>query len=61
MLRNIGVTELLIILVIVLLLFGGYKKIPELARGLGQAITEFRKGLRGQDAEEDEKNQEKTR
>jgi sec-independent protein translocase protein TatA len=37
--------ELLIILPVVLLLFGS-KKLPELARGTGQAATEFRKGLR---------------
>ena len=58
MLRNIGITELVLILLIILLLFGGYKKIPELARGLGQAITEFRKGLRGEGG--DEKNQKKS-
>ncbi|MHA2609610.1 MAG: twin-arginine translocase TatA/TatE family subunit [bacterium JZ-2024 1] len=58
MLRNIGITELILILFIILLVFGGYKKIPELARGLGQAITEFRKGLRGEVG--DEKNQKKS-
>ena len=42
MFGSIGGTEILIILLIVLLLFGA-KKIPELARGLGQGINEFRK------------------
>lgn len=37
-----GGTELIIILVIVLVLFGG-AKLPGLARSLGQSITEFRK------------------
>ncbi len=41
---NIGWQEILLILVIVLLLFGA-KKIPDLARGLGKGIREFRKGL----------------
>jgi len=36
--------ELLIVLAVVLLLFGS-KKLPELARGMGQASKEFRKGL----------------
>ncbi len=38
---SIGVTEILVILVIVLLLFGG-KKIPELMKGLGTGIKEFK-------------------
>lgn len=42
---NIGMGELLVILVIVLLLFGG-KKIPEMMRGLGQGVSEFKKGMR---------------
>jgi sec-independent protein translocase protein TatA len=40
---NIGGQELIFILLIILLLFGA-KKLPELARGMGQAIKEFQKG-----------------
>ncbi|HEX2952300.1 MAG TPA: twin-arginine translocase TatA/TatE family subunit [Armatimonadota bacterium] len=36
--------ELIIILIIVLLLFGA-KRLPELARGVGQGVREFRKGM----------------
>lgn len=38
---NIGTPEMLVILFVVLLLFGG-KKLPELARGLGKGIREFK-------------------
>ena len=39
---GLGMGELVIVLVLVILLFGS-KKIPELARGLGEGIKEFRK------------------
>ncbi len=39
---NVGGQELILILLIVLVLFGA-KKLPELARGMGQAIKEFQK------------------
>ncbi|MGB8656353.1 MAG: twin-arginine translocase TatA/TatE family subunit [Candidatus Zixiibacteriota bacterium] len=42
---GIGAQELLLILLIVLLLFGA-KKIPEIARGLGKSVAEFKKGTR---------------
>lgn len=42
MLNNIGTPEILIVAVVLLILFGG-KKLPELARGLGDAIREFRR------------------
>ncbi|MBD3235560.1 MAG: twin-arginine translocase TatA/TatE family subunit [Candidatus Eisenbacteria bacterium] len=41
----IGTTEIIIVLAILLLLFGG-RKIPELAKGLGKGIKEFRHGMR---------------
>jgi sec-independent protein translocase protein TatA len=40
---GLGYQELIIILVIVLLLFGA-NKLPELARGLGKSMSEFKKG-----------------
>jgi sec-independent protein translocase protein TatA len=42
---DVGAPELLIVLIVVLVLFGG-AKLPQLARSLGQAQSEFRKGLR---------------
>jgi sec-independent protein translocase protein TatA len=41
---DVGPVELLIVLAVVLLLFGS-KKLPDLARGMGEASREFRKGL----------------
>lgn len=41
----IGTTELLLIAALALLLFGG-KKLPELMRGLGKGVSEFKKGVR---------------
>lgn len=43
----IGMQELVIILFIVLLLFGG-RKLPELARSMGEAVNEFNRSLRGE-------------
>jgi sec-independent protein translocase protein TatA len=41
---NLGPTELIIILLIVLLIYGG-AKLPKLARSMGQAQKEFKKGV----------------
>lgn len=47
---GMGGTEIAVILVIVLLLFGG-KKIPELMKGLGKGVREFKEGKEGTDEE----------
>jgi sec-independent protein translocase protein TatA len=52
---DLGVPELLIILLVILLLFGG-AKLPKLARSLGQAQKEFRKGQTDAELEVDEKD-----
>ena len=45
MFRSIGLPELLVILVVAVLLFGG-KKIPELAKGLGEGIKNFKGAIK---------------
>ena len=45
MLPNIGMGELLVILVIVLVLFGA-KRVPEVAKSLGKSIKSFKDGLK---------------
>lgn len=41
----LGIWEILIILVIILLIFGP-RRLPEMAKGIGQSVREFRKGIR---------------
>jgi sec-independent protein translocase protein TatA len=53
---DIGFTEILLILLVVVLLFGG-RKIPELMKGIGQGMKEFKKASRVDD--EPEKKEEK--
>lgn len=48
MFQNIGTTELIIIAVIILVFFGG-SKLPELTRGITEAIREFRKAASDED------------
>lgn len=54
----IGYTEIVLIVVLVLLLFGG-KKIPELMRGIGKGVKSFRDGMDGKVEPEDDKTEEK--
>jgi sec-independent protein translocase protein TatA len=56
MLKSIGLPELLIILVVAVLLFGG-KKIPEVAKGLGEGIRNFKNSLKGDEPQADDKKQ----
>jgi len=58
---GLGGSELMIILVIILLLFGG-AKLPALAKGLGQSVKEFKKAAKD-DAEDDKelKNPDSTK
>ena len=54
---GVGTQELLLILLVALLLFGG-KKIPELMKGLGKGVKSFRDGMNGLDeADKEDKKQ----
>jgi len=48
LLIGLGVTEIVLIIAVVLLLFGG-KKIPELMRGMGKGIKEFKSAQSGEE------------
>ncbi|MGK9367630.1 twin-arginine translocase TatA/TatE family subunit [Melioribacter sp. Ez-97] len=45
---NLGATEIILIVLVLVLLFGG-KKIPELMRGLGQGVKSFKKAINEDD------------
>jgi len=51
---NIGFSELIVILAVVLLLFGA-KRIPEVMRSFGKGVSEFKKGIK--DLENEVKNE----
>ncbi|GAB4333891.1 MAG: hypothetical protein Kow00127_25250 [Bacteroidales bacterium] len=55
LLGMIGPWQIILIVLVVLLLFGG-KKIPELMRGLGRGVREFKEGI---DPDADKKDQKK--
>ncbi len=53
MFGSLGIWEILLIVVVIALLFGG-KKLPELGKGLGQGIKNFKNAVKGGDADKDE-------
>ena len=57
-LGGIGVGELLLIVLALLLLFGG-KKLPELMRGLGKGVKEFKDAMNEPSGDKSEKKEEK--
>jgi sec-independent protein translocase protein TatA len=54
---SVGMPELIIGLVVILLLFGA-KRVPELARGLGSGVREFKKGTQEGELEDKKKKEE---
>ena len=57
LLFNLGFWEITIIALVVLLLFGG-QKIPELMRGLGKGVKNFKDGVKGVEDEADDINKD---
>jgi sec-independent protein translocase protein TatA len=55
---NFGATEIILILLVIVLLFGG-KKIPELMKGIGQGMKEFKKASKVEDNDDKFKAEEK--
>jgi len=55
---GLGTQELLVILVIVLVMFGG-SKLPEIARSLGKSMNEFKKGINEGASDKDKDDQPK--
>jgi len=53
--RKIGMTEIILILLVVVLLFGG-RKIPELMKGIGQGMKEFKKASKYDPATDENKD-----
>ena len=56
--QNLGPWQILICLVVVFVLFGGARKIPDLARSLGKAKNEFKRGLREEPDDDEEEEDE---
>ncbi len=57
MIGRFGLTEILVVLAVVLLLFGG-KKIPELMKGLGSGIKEFKNAAKEEQPSDKKENKE---
>ena len=60
LLGMIGPWQIVLIVVVVLLLFGG-RKIPELMKGIGKGAREFKKGLSGDEDENEGPNKDVTK
>lgn len=57
---KIGTTELILILVVLLLLFGA-KRIPDIARAVGKSMNQFKKGLREADLDVNSENDQEAK
>jgi sec-independent protein translocase protein TatA len=60
LIAGLGTQEILLIAVVALVLFGG-KKIPELAKGLGEGIRNFKQSVKEEDKKAEEKKAETTK
>jgi sec-independent protein translocase protein TatA len=57
---RLGPTEIILIVAVILLMFGG-KKIPELMKGLGSGINEFKKASKGEEQQANSKKEEENK
>ncbi len=55
MFGRLGITELLLLALILLIFFGG-KRLPEMGKGIGEGIKNLKKSLKGEDTNEKEKH-----
>lgn len=53
--RTLGGPEILVIAIVFLLLFGG-KKLPDLAKGLGESIRNFKSSIKGEEEDREDEN-----
>lgn len=58
--RSIGLPELIVILLVALVLFGG-KKIGDIGKGLGDGIRNFKNAIKGEDEKAEEKHSEENK
>ncbi len=56
---RLGLQELVIILIIVFFLFGA-KRLPEMGKGIGEGIKNFKKSVKGKESESDEPESKQT-
>ena len=59
MLEDLSIGKILLVLLVVIVLFGP-KKIPELAKGLGNGIKEFKRAMKGEEEEEKKPEEQKS-
>jgi sec-independent protein translocase protein TatA len=60
MFGSLGVWEILLIVLVIAVLFGG-KKLPQVGKGLGEAITQFKSALKGESGKQEKNEENKTR
>ncbi len=59
MFGSLGVWEILLIVLVIAVLFGG-KKLPQVGKGLGEAITQFKSALKGESGKQEKNEENKT-
>ena len=60
MIGSLGLPEILLLILLVIILFGG-KKIPEVFKGLGEGIKNFKEAMKSEDKEDKEDNKKENK